>query len=320
MNSKIFEPQDIIGHSKISIPLNRALEQDRFPHALLFAGPSGLGKKLLARSFAARLISQSKSPKEKARSITRIEHGTHQDLIFVDRAWGVKKPTAKIKIEVIRLLEARINLGPYESNSLVIIIDPADTMTPGAANALLKTLEEPPPGIFFFLIAESPDRLPQTIRSRCQIYRFSPLSEDHLTTIISACNIHPSPQELSAVISLCGGSVGKAIDYLESDFFRDIVQNVDKFIGYALNGKLDQILNLTEFLGHMDGEKMIHFFSLLEMSVLSVITTRLHQSREVRNFDAKGWVDSVTIGKRDLAMNVNKQLLLEHLLWKMRKL
>lgn len=121
-------------------------------HALLFAGPEGSGKRETARAVAADAL--------------KTDSETHSDLI------RIAPEKNSIKIESIRELIGRIALKPVQAERMVVIVEEADSMTTGAANALLKTLEEPPPYVLFLLLTSRPEELPATIRSRCQKVRF----------------------------------------------------------------------------------------------------------------------------------------------------
>lgn len=123
----------------------------RLPAAYLFAGPSGSGKKATAGFIATTLLGENKN---------------HPDLIRI-------VPEKSIKIEVIREVIRRLSLRPVAGDRLVVVIEDADFMTEGSANALLKTLEEPPSYVLFLLLTTAPEKLPSTIRSRCQRINFS---------------------------------------------------------------------------------------------------------------------------------------------------
>jgi DNA polymerase III delta subunit-like protein len=129
----------------------------RRAHALLFAGPEGAGKRTAAQAIAADVL--------------KTDSQTHPDLI------RIAPEKNSIKIESIRELIGRVSLKPIQSERMVVVVEEADAMTTGAANALLKTLEEPPPYVLFLLLTSRPEELPATIRSRCQRVRFQIAAE-----------------------------------------------------------------------------------------------------------------------------------------------
>lgn len=139
-------------------------------HALLFCGAAKLGKRAVAERLAAQVLGAGHD----ARARALIEAGTHPDLhvvSFVPNREGTKLRT-EIVIEQIRDLSARLQLTPQYGQTQVAIVDPADAINHAAFNALLKTLEEPQPGRYLWLVTSNPAGLPATIRSRCQRLEF----------------------------------------------------------------------------------------------------------------------------------------------------
>lgn len=146
---------------------------DTLPHALLLAGPEGLGKREFADAFARAMLCQSIRSDGFACGLCRacklLNAGTHPDLIRI----GLElRDDGKLRTEIIvdqmRALSERLNLTAQFGGGQIALIDPADKMNNAASNALLKTLEEPTPGTIIVLIADFPARLSATIRSRCQ--------------------------------------------------------------------------------------------------------------------------------------------------------
>ncbi len=152
--------------------LDERLRRGGLPHALLFAGPRGCGKRRLAEWLVARVLCAAPAPDGSAcgncRECALRRAGTHPDLWRTEpqeRADG--RLRNEILIEQIRELIAHLAVGRQRGGSSVAVIDPADRLNLPAANALLKTLEEPGAGRLLVLIADEPGRLPATIRSRC---------------------------------------------------------------------------------------------------------------------------------------------------------
>lgn len=146
-----------------------ALQSGRMGHALLLCGPAGLGKRAIADRLARHVLSGG-APGSSNRDTQLIDAGTHPDLqrvSFIPTRDGTKLRT-EIVIEQIRELSQKLSLTPQYGRAQVAIIDPADAVNRAAWNALLKTLEEPQPGRYLWLLSAEPARLPATIRSRCQ--------------------------------------------------------------------------------------------------------------------------------------------------------
>ena len=175
---------------------------ERLPHALLFVGPAGLGKRELAEALAARLLCDA--PRPDGHACDHCEPcqwrltGNHPDLIRVvpaadaaaaateaeaetpARETPAKAASAQIVIEQIRDLQASLNITGHHGSRRVVVLDPAEAMNLFTANALLKLLEEPPTGCVFLLVSSAPRRLLPTIRSRCQQWHFARPSEAEL--------------------------------------------------------------------------------------------------------------------------------------------
>jgi DNA polymerase III delta prime subunit len=145
---------EIIGHKNQIELLEKAMKSGKLAHAYVFAGPEGNGKKLIAKNLAVEML--------------EIKSDFHPDFIEINGADG-------IKIEQIRELTYKLSLMPYQAKYKIALIDNADEMTTEAANALLKTLEEPKSYTYIFLITANPNRLPKTILSRSQKINFGPV-------------------------------------------------------------------------------------------------------------------------------------------------
>ncbi len=193
--------------------LQRALASEKVPHAYLFSGPRGVGKHLTARTLAMTLncAEEGTDACGVCRSCTKVIRETHPDVFEV----GLPEKKKSIPIDSVRELERRLFVRPYEGRAKVAIIDPADLMTTAAANALLKTLEEPRPGSFIVLVTSRASSLLPTVRSRCQIVRFRPLPDETVADLLADTGV--SPDEASTVATLCGGSMQQAAIYLSED-------------------------------------------------------------------------------------------------------
>ncbi|MDQ6917295.1 MAG: DNA polymerase III subunit delta' [Pseudomonadota bacterium] len=150
--------------------------RQRWPHALLVSGRRGLGKRLLAMHFARALLCEAPLASGDACGVCPscgyVRQGTHPDLQMIEPVTyddeGNPTPTETIGVDRVRELIAFSQLSPHRQRAKVALIAPAEAMNPAAANALLKTLEEPPAGTFLLLVSDQPARLPPTIVSRCR--------------------------------------------------------------------------------------------------------------------------------------------------------
>jgi DNA polymerase III subunit delta' len=189
-----------IGNRKIIERLRKKLREGRFPHALIFSGPAGVGKHLCALMIAKSLNCTNAGPGDfcnECTSCRKIDSGAHPDVMTI----SVEEDATRIKIAQIRHLLGLLDFQPLEGRNKVFIIDPADLMNEEAANALLKGLEEPPENSFFILITVNVHEMLLTVRSRSQIYNFTPLTLDEIRQ-------HGVSDEL--VVRWSEGSIGHA--------------------------------------------------------------------------------------------------------------
>jgi len=192
--------ESFIGNRKIVDRLRRKLREGRFPHGLIFSGPEGVGKHSCALMIAKSLNCASASPGDfcnACKDCRKIDAGTHPDVMTI----SVEEEATRIKIVQIRHVLAMLDFHPLEGRNKVFIIDPADMMNAEAANALLKGLEEPPENSFFILITVNVHELLLTVRSRSQVYNFTPLALDEIRQ-------HSVSDELA--VRWSEGSIGRA--------------------------------------------------------------------------------------------------------------
>lgn len=158
---------------------SEALQAGRLGHALLLAGPAGVGKRVFARRLTASLMCESRSLTGDAcggcRGCTQRSAGTHPNLMWLTREFNerTEKEKRDISMDQLRAMMERLSLASHYGQARAVVIDPADALNINGVNAVLKTVEEPPPGLHILLIAERPMALAPTLRSRCQRLNFS---------------------------------------------------------------------------------------------------------------------------------------------------
>ena len=209
------------GHDRVVESLRTSLRQERFPHALLFVGPGGIGKRTFARKLAQALLCETRSaveldPCETCPGCLQVDAGTHPD--FIEAA----KPEDKheLPISVIRDLCDQFALKPARGLRKVAILDDADDLNEEASNAFLKTLEEPPPGAVLILIGTSPELQLETIVSRCQVVRFDPLAEPEIAALLIEKGITSDAEDAARLAALGEGSVSRAIGLADAELER----------------------------------------------------------------------------------------------------
>lgn len=201
----------IKGHSRPIGILQRALATDHVHHAYLFTGPEGVGKGMVAQAFARALNCvgpPDARPCEACTHCTRAVEGNHPDMRVIRPDTSKARPI--IKIEVVRDLLRQVHYRPYEARRRVIVVDDAEAMTEEAANAMLKTLEEPTGETIFILVTARSRQLLTTIISRCQLVRFAPLPRELVRShLVAEAGMEEGLAEVCA--AFCEGSIGSAL-------------------------------------------------------------------------------------------------------------
>lgn len=292
--------------------LLRAREQGRVASAYLFDGPSGVGKELAAVSFATDLVAG-----DDPHIVDRIEAGAHPDVrVFRPRDEGKRN----IQVEVLRSeILPLAQFAPFEASSTFFIFPEADIsfpqFQPEAANALLKTLEEPRPNVHFILTSERPDSLLSTIRSRCQRIRFARLPTAVLREILEAEGV---PEEaIGPAITLSAGRADVALA-LASDGaveeLTELTRSVDEAVRGAGPGAL---VELAEQLARRDD---------LELALLTLQS--FYRDLSVSSLDADAGLASAAAARvslihecvQSMRHNANRQVALDSLLFDLRNL
>ncbi len=201
---------EVVGHEQNKEFLKSLLVGERFTPSLLFYGPAGIGKKMLARAFAKSFLCLGNPlTTDECTSCKAMNAGTHPDFIQVAQL----APDKELLMEQIKAMARQAAYAPTMSTHKVCIIDGADYMKAPAANSLLKLLEEPPPYWLFILIATDINKLLPTILSRVIQRQFKGLTVKEVSTILAAHEIE-NPE---IVASLADGSPGKALAYAQAD-------------------------------------------------------------------------------------------------------
>lgn len=204
------------GHAQARARLSRAISRDQLHHGLIFVGPEGVGKATLARGLGAALHCgvETAIGCGACNSCRRIASGVHAGV-----EWLVPdEPGGRVKVEHARALANRLEMAPFEGDHHLVVFDPADAIGEAGFNAMLKTLEEPRPGVHFVMIVTGLDVLLPTILSRCLTVRLGRLDDDDVAAIVRAkmaqmadTEAPPAPGRVELAVGLAGGSAGLAV-------------------------------------------------------------------------------------------------------------
>lgn len=213
---------EVVGQEHVTVTLRNALREGRLSHAYLFTGPRGTGKtssaRILAKTINCLEADPAARPCGRCAICLAISEGRQLDLIEIDAA-------SNRGIDEIRDLREKINFRPNEARYKVYIIDEVHMLTKEAFNALLKTLEEPPSHAIFILATTEPDRVPETVRSRCQRFDFRRIATseivEHLAQIVA---IEGGRAETEALVAIARRSTGS---------MRDAVSLLDQLLSYG---------------------------------------------------------------------------------------
>lgn len=211
--------RDFAGQGAVYEGLMRTLASGSFVHAYLISGLRGMGKRTLARLMAQYLLCECEDKGEEkpcgvCPACVRMLAGNHPDVVTVQPGVPLSSQTEAgrktIPVEDIRAVIEIAGRHTFEGGRRVVMIFQAEKMTPGAQNALLKTLEEPLEGTVFLLVSDAPELLLPTIVSRCRALKLRPWPDETILSALARRGV-PEPRAKEA-LRVCGGSIGKAVD------------------------------------------------------------------------------------------------------------
>jgi DNA polymerase-3 subunit gamma/tau len=258
---------ELVGQEHVLKALVNALDNDRLHHAFLFTGTRGVGKTTIARILAKSLNCEkgvSSTPCGVCSACTEINEGRFVDLIEVDAA-------SRTKVEDTRELLENVKYAPTRGRYKVYLIDEVHMLSTHSFNALLKTLEEPPPHVKFLLATTDPQKLPVTILSRCLQFNLKrlPLEQirDYLKRVLAEENIPTDDGALTLIARAADGSM------------RDALSLLDQAIAYG-SGKLEAD-EVRSMLGSIEQEHVLDLLNLLAKADAPGLLARIAQLAEL---------------------------------------
>jgi len=341
--------RDIRGQERPKKILEQAVERDRMHHAYLFTGLEGVGKRLTAMTFAAVINCKNRPEHEfceacgECSACRKIANGQHPDVMPIAPEDGSRT----VKIDQIREVQQAAAKQPHEARSRMVVIDEAHNMSEEAANALLKTLEEPATRMRLFVITDRPHQLLETIISRCQRLRFSALELSEVRAALRERFEEDTEEDkgegdeeesesegydettIDVAARYGGGSLGRSIHMLESGLLTSRRELVEK----VLDGdprRIAPVLELAEDLGR-NNDRLADQLDVLKLFFRDIMVASVSGSdTELINPDLSELVETYAgrLGTRgaadrleaireaqsDIDRNVNGQIVLESLL------
>ncbi len=328
---------DVVGQERAVSLLRRGLETGSLSHAYLFVGPAHVGKMTLAVNLAQALNCQAAEPPcGECGSCQRIASAKHADVQVIDLGSNgdsaESESRVKISVEQIEQLQHSASLPPFEGRHKVFILDGVETFSIGAANRLLKTLEEPVEGVVFILLTTNEGLVPATVVSRCQRVELAPLAAGEVEGAL--CNrwgVESSKARLLA--RLCGGCLGWAVSAARND---GLLQQRDEWLDGLLElvdadneQRFDYVARLVDRFSQNRGlvqERLDlwvgwwHDLLLVRVGCSDAVTNvdRLPALVDMAGgyslAQIRAFIDSIRAAGEQLRLNANPQLVLEVLM------
>jgi DNA polymerase-3 subunit delta' len=241
----------VIGQVRAKAQLEAELNSGRLAHAYLFAGPAGVGRATTAVALFAAANCQDPSGGRACGacgSCRRVAAGTHEDLMVLAPPSAAR--SSQIKVEAVREAIRATGFAPFAGGMRLILIKQAGHLNPASANALLKTLEEPPPNNILVLTVSDPKELLPTLVSRCRKVNFLPLTADEIEAELTRRG--EAPQEARLKAGLAGGSLGRALELDTTALRRDLERFLARLEGDG-GGVLEDWAFAEELVGDHRG-------------------------------------------------------------------
>ena len=325
-----FSWQNILGNAPRIEHLKKILAEEKFPHAVIFSGIEGIGKRKIAENCAAALLCENSNVEAcgVCESCKILAAGTHPDFYVVEPEKSKSAPN--IKIGQIRALQSAVSLQPNHSACRVVIIDGAEFMNNAAANCLLKTLEEPTGQTIFILTTANRAGLLMTLRSRCSTLNFEKIPAEQIE---NALKLRGVENERAKTISLIAdGSFGRALK-LEDFGGYEIRNDALNFLENLLAKKItvEEIFNRGKTFSDDSRENFFDFVTHIQKILRDVF---LVNQVEIYNQDLKTRLEKIKIpeetfyalfeeGKkiqRRINSNANLRLLVESYFIKLKQI
>jgi len=330
---------DIIGHRRQIEVIRRSIANGHLPPAYLFYGDEGIGKRLVALELARALNCKARTPDGEAcgtcRDCRNIESGCHPNVSLMGLEVNEKtgRPRQEIVIDQVRAAQEFLSLRAVGDGGKLLIVDGAHLLNEEAANALLKTLEEPPAGSHVVLVTSRPGSLLQTIHSRCRSIGFAPLGETDVTeALVGMRGMDESDARL--VAKMTGGRLGAALGS-DPDELRQRRESFIDLLGLLAEGGEARLLKKAEEVSKTEGalEDLVFFGTLWFRDVVVILLgggSEMTYNGDMPD-ELEAWAERLSLGRcegalgllsalgRSLERTFNKRLLAEETFIRVRE-
>ncbi len=265
--------KNFIGYKKIIDGFFRRVDNGTLSHAHLIYGPDGIGKSLLARIFSLKIL------------------GKTVDVDYVDII-NYRAKKSSIGVDEVRDIIEEISKKPYEGDKKVVIIHEGNKLTTQAQNALLKTIEEPPIGVYIIILTESLEVLLDTIKSRCQIYKLTPLSNEDMIKYIQRLGEF-SEEKFRAALAYSEGIPGRAERLLKDDSLAELRDILIKLLLSLGSSGVDELISFeSKLLDYKaDKEEVLNLLSLFIRDI--IVYKELEDKEMIINIDKYTYIEEI---------------------------
>lgn len=269
--------RQILGHESIINGIKKRKLNNSFSHANLIVGDDGIGKSVIAKYLSNNII----KPKDNAESVDIVRYYPSSSSFGVDD---------------VRKIIDEVNKKPYEGDKKVLILYKCDKMTTQAQNALLKTIEDPPIGVYLILLSESLEAILDTIQSRCQVYKLTPLSKEDILEYIQINFPDVKYNDRYAALAFSTGIPGKVDRFINDEKLKELRNTCVELFLDILKKEHGLVLKYQERLNSFKDEK----YDILDILILFIrdimVFKELNNKELVINFDKISDIIDISMG------------------------
>jgi len=255
-----------LGHKDILDNLIRKIKKEEISHAHIIVGEDGIGKSSLAKILASNIL----GIEEEKESVDIINY---------------KSKKASFGVDDVRGIIEEVNKKPYEGDKKVIIIHKGNKLTIQCQNILLKTIEEPPKGVFIILLCESLEFILDTIKSRCEVHKLSPLNNNDINLYAERLSYNYSKEEIQSAVAYSQGIPGRLEDFLKDEGLKDLRNTLVELLINIAKSDIDALLQFeSKILSYKDKkEELLNILTSLIRDI--IIYKEINHSSGIINID-----------------------------------